>query len=78
MVKLSSSLKFSEQTKSIKLPNANEHFNDGSLCFISGWGDTLDANIPSDYLRGIFSKMFIFSFGNENKLNFIFFNVQLH
>lgn len=37
----------------VKLPAQNEPIADGTAAFVSGWGDTLDANESSNLLRGV-------------------------
>ncbi|KAF7651098.1 hypothetical protein LDENG_00116020, partial [Lucifuga dentata] len=42
LMKLSQSLNFNGLVEPICLPNYGEHFEEGTMCWISGWGATVD------------------------------------
>lgn len=43
---------FDETRKAIKLAASNDSYIDGSLCLVTGWGDTLNSEETPDILRG--------------------------
>lgn len=51
LLKLSESLKFSEQTKSIALPAQDAKVENGTLCTVTGWGNTQNVQESREILR---------------------------
>ncbi|KAK2906424.1 transmembrane protease serine 3 [Channa argus] len=51
LMKLATSLVFNDLVQPICLPNHREEFQEGTICWISGWGATEDEGQPSEVLR---------------------------
>lgn len=52
LLELETELKLGETRKVIKLADSTNHYSDGSMCFVSGWGDTHKSNVSTQKLRG--------------------------
>lgn len=51
LLKLSKSLEFGENVNAVKLPKKNDRPEAGTLCTVSGWGNTQKPNESTDKLR---------------------------
>lgn len=51
LLELSSPLKFTDKVNPIALPSKNEILPFGTICELSGWGQTLNDSEPVEYLR---------------------------
>lgn len=53
LLELSEPLTFSNKVQPIKLPNQDDVISDGSLCKISGWGNTLNSSESNKVIREV-------------------------
>uniref|UniRef100_A0A182LYU1 trypsin n=1 Tax=Anopheles culicifacies TaxID=139723 RepID=A0A182LYU1_9DIPT len=51
LLKLTDSLFYSEHVQPVRLPSEDAFFQDGTMCSVSGWGDTLNPAELNDRLR---------------------------
>lgn len=54
LLELATSLMFSDKIQPIALPTQDEQVDDNSLCFVSGWGNTKNAQETRDKLRAAY------------------------
>lgn len=52
LLELSEPLTFSDKVQPIELPTVDDVLPDGSICVISGWGNTLNSSESRAHLRG--------------------------
>nr|AAT66248.1 trypsin precursor [Mayetiola destructor]AAW21245.1 digestive serine protease I [Mayetiola destructor] len=53
LLELETELELDETRKVIKLANNRYRYRDGTMCLVTGWGDTHKSNESTDKLRGI-------------------------
>lgn len=54
LIKLKSKLKFGNGVRSVRLPKVGaEDVEAGTMCLVSGWGDTKNVTVTSRYLRAV-------------------------
>ena len=51
LLELSSELEYNENTQPAKLPDSKDMLMDGDLCFVTGWGNTLNSSESREWLR---------------------------
>lgn len=54
LLELSESIKFTNQTNKIALPEQDEVVDDNSLCLVSGWGNTQSSSESREKLRAAY------------------------
>lgn len=54
VLRLAESLNFTDSIKAVQLPEQDEEVEDGSLCFVSGWGTTHNSAQSREKLRAAF------------------------
>lgn len=52
LIKLSKPLNFSDSVQPVKLPSIFEKIRDGTLCLVTGWGNTANVSESRNNLRG--------------------------
>lgn len=53
LLQLQHPIEFDETKKAIKLPDADQMFDDGEACFVSGWGNTQNLLESREWLRQV-------------------------
>lgn len=53
LLKLAQQIQLDATKKVVALPNATDEFLDGDMCFVTGWGDTLNGNESRAWLRQV-------------------------
>lgn len=53
LLELEKDIEFSEEAQPIKLANKDQQIHDGTMCSVSGWGDTRNPNESDDKLRAV-------------------------
>ncbi|XP_054741883.1 trypsin-1 [Anastrepha obliqua] len=51
LLRLEKEIQFSENKKSVKLPEESNEFMDGDICYVTGWGNTQNASESRQWLR---------------------------
>ncbi|EDW12627.1 trypsin-7 [Drosophila mojavensis] len=53
LLQLQEPIEFDETKQAVKLPKQGQEFKDGEMCYVSGWGDTLNSNESDEWLRRV-------------------------
>ncbi|XP_017966795.2 trypsin-1-like [Drosophila navojoa] len=53
LLQLQEPIEFDETKQPVKLPKQGQEFEDGEMCYVSGWGDTRNTEESDEFLRQV-------------------------